>query len=117
MSKLVTLCGIAVVLMIAAGGSRVRAEHPAPTLVVTMTNDPAENRINVYDADTHALLQTLSTHGKGGAGGNARGVKQFDGELLAAVNNGSNTVALFRRDGDILKFDKVVSTSSAPVSV
>ena len=65
-----------------------------------MTNDPIENRINVYDADTHALLQTLSTHGKGGVGGNARGVKQYAGELVAVVNNGSNTVALFRRDGD-----------------
>ena len=82
-----------------------------------MTNDPIDNRINVYDADTHALLQTLSTHGKGGAAGNARGVKQFGGELIAVVNNGSNTVALFRRDGDGLKFDKIVATSSAPVSV
>jgi hypothetical protein len=82
-----------------------------------MTNDPIENRINVYDADTHTLIQTLSTHGKGGAGNNARGVKQNDGELVAAVNNGSNTVAVFRRIGDSLEFDKVVSTTSAPVSV
>ena len=37
--------------------------------------------------------------------------------LVAVVNNGSNSVALFRRDGDVLKFDKVVSTTSAPVSV
>jgi hypothetical protein len=117
MSKLVTLCSIAIVLTLAAGASAVRAEHRGRTLVVTMTNDPIENRINVYDADTHALLQTLSTHGKGGAGGNARGVKQFEGELIAAVNNGSSSVALFRRDGDRLKFDQVVLTTSAPVSV
>jgi len=103
--------------MLAAGASNVRAEHRGRTLVVTMTNDPIENRINVYDADTHALLQTLSTQGKGGAGGNARGVKQFDGELIAAVNNGSSSVALFRRDGDRLTFDQVVVTTSAPVSV
>ena len=44
-------------------------------------------------SSTHVLLQTLSTHGKGGVGGNARGVKQYNGELFAAVNNGSNTVA------------------------
>ncbi len=117
MSKRVALCSAAVVLACAAGASAVGAEHHGRTLAVTMTNDPIENRIDVYDADTHALLQTLSTHGKGGAGGNARGVKQFGGELIAAVNNGSNTVAVFRRDGDILKFDKVVSTTSAPVSV
>ncbi len=117
MSKRVALCSAALVLVCAAGVANVRAEHGGRTLVVTMTNDPIENRINVYDADTHTLLQRLSTHGKGGVGGNARGVRQHDGELVAAVNNGSNTVAVFRRDGDILKFDKAVSTSSAPVSV
>ena len=87
------------------------------TLVVTMTNDPNENQLKVYDAQSHVLLQTLSTHGKGGVGGNARGIKQYDGELVAVVNNGSNSVALFRRDGEVLKFDRVVSTTSAPVSV
>ncbi|HEV3059771.1 MAG TPA: hypothetical protein VGY48_16085 [Vicinamibacterales bacterium] len=115
MSRLIALCSV--VLVIAAGASNARAEQRGRTLVVTMTNDPIENRINVYDGDTHALLQTLSTHGKGGVGGNARGVKQHEGELVVAVNNGSNTVAVFRRDGDSLTFDKVVSTTSAPVSV
>jgi hypothetical protein len=104
-------------LMMASGASNLHAEQRGRTLAVTMTNDPIENRINVYDADTHALIQTLSTHGKGGAGGNARGVRQLDGTLVAAVNNGSNTVAVFRRFGDTLKFDKVVSTTSAPASV
>ena len=47
-----------------------------------------------------------------------RGVSgSTDGALVAAVNNGSNTVAVFRRDGDRLAFDKVVSTTSAPLSV
>jgi hypothetical protein len=117
MSKRVALCSAALVLVCAAGVTSVRAEDRDRTLVVTMTNDPNENRINVYDADTHALLQSLSTRGKGGAGGNARGVRQHDGDLVAAVNNGSNTVAVFRRDGDSLTFEKVVATSSAPVSV
>ena len=117
MSKRVAVSTAAVVLVLAAGASAVRAEHRGRTLAVTMTNDPVENRIDVYDADTHALLQTLSTEGKGGAGGNARGVKQYGGELIAAVNNGSNTVAVFRRDGDTVKFEKVVPTTSAPLSV
>ena len=39
------------------------------------------------------------------------------GGLVAAVNNGSGNVALFRRDGDALKFDKVIQTTSAPLSV
>jgi len=87
------------------------------TLAIVMTNDPTSNEIKVYDAQSKALLQTLSTQGLGGVGGNARGVRQFQGEVFAAVNNGSNTVAVFRRDGNGLKFEQLVSTTSAPVSV
>src|SRR5262249_43225681 len=96
-----TVCVTVACLAIAAGAS-MRASGRERTLVVTMTNDVNANAIKVYDADNGALLQTLPTHGKGGAGGNARGVKQHDGRLVAVVNNGSNSVALFRRDGDSL---------------
>ena len=41
----------------------------------------------------------------------------IDGEIVAVVNNGSNTVALYRRDGNGLRFDKLVTTTSAPVSI
>jgi hypothetical protein len=116
MSKLGTLCAIAC-LAIAAGATGISASGHGRTLVVTMSNDPNANELKVYDAASHVLLQTLSTHGKGGAAGNARGIKQFEDRLVAAVNNGSSTVALFRRTGDALKFEKVVSTTSAPVSV
>ena len=118
MFKRNALTVIVALLALAASGVRIDASGGhGRTLVVTMTNDPDINQIRVYDAESHALLQTLSTHGKGGVGGNARGIKQHDGRLVAVVNNGSNSVALFRRDGDVLRFDKVVSTTSAPVSV
>ena len=117
MSRLVSFCSAAALLMCATGVANVQAGRRAVTLAVIMTNDPLANQIKVYDVDTHALLQTLSTQGKGGVGGNARGVKQFNGELFAAVNNGSNTVAIYRRDGNGLRFDKLVTTTSAPVSV
>jgi hypothetical protein len=106
-----------VLLACAVGDANVQAGRRAATLAVIMTNDPMSNQIKVYDADTHVLLQTLSTQGKGGVGGNARGVKQYNGELFAAVNNGSSTVAIFKRDGNGLRFDKLVMTTSAPVSV
>ena len=117
MSRLVSFCSAAALLVCAAGVAGVQAGHRAATLAVIMTNDPMTNQIKVYDVDTHVLLQTLSTHGKGGVGGNARGVKQYNGELFAAVNNGSNTVAIYKRDGNSLRFDKLVTTTSAPVSV
>ncbi len=116
MFRLTALCGAAA-LALAAGASNAHAENGGRTLVVAMTNDPVANQLVVYDAGTHALLQTLSTHGKGGVGGNARGVKQYGGSLVAAVNTGSGTVALFSRDGNRLRFDRTVSTTSAPVSV
>jgi len=117
MSKGLALRAAAVVLVFAAGAANVRADSRGRTLAVTMTNDPTENRINVYDADTHQLLQTLATQGKGGVGGNARGVRQYADALVAVVNNGSGTVAVFRRNGDSLKFDRLVTTTSAPVSL
>jgi hypothetical protein len=104
-------------IAIAAATAGVHASGNRRTLVVTMTNDQSSNEIKVYDAESHALLQTVSTHGKGGVGGNARGIKQYNGGLVAAVNNGSGSVAMFRRDGDALKFEKVIPTTSAPVSV
>jgi len=116
MSKFISALS-AVLLLSAAGVATAQAEPPGLTLAVVMTNDPNANQIKVYDTKTGALLQTLSTHGKGGAGGNARGVKQYQGELFAAVNNGSSSVAVFRRDRDHLKFEKVVGTTSQPVSV
>jgi hypothetical protein len=117
MSKRLSLCVAVVVLVCVAGPSSLRAENRERILVVTMTNDPIENQIKVYDADTHTLLQTLSTHGKGGVGGNARGVREYADALVAVVNNGSGTVALFRRNGDTLRFDRLVTTTSAPVSL
>src|ERR1700737_1080504 len=117
MSRVVSFCSAAAILVCAAGVARVQAGPRGVTLAVIMTNDPMSNQIKVYDVDTHVLLQTLSTHGKGGVGGNARGVKQYNGELFAAVNNGSNTVAVYKRDRNGLRFDKLVTTTSAPVSV
>ena len=68
MSGLKVVCAAVACPAVAAGATSAVARDHAPTLVVTMTNDSQANRIKVYDADSHALLQTLSTHGKGGAG-------------------------------------------------
>ena len=107
----------AALLILAASMASVHADQRGATLAVVMTNDPQANQIEVYDTRTQALLQTLSTQGKGGVGGNARGAKQLNGELVAVVNYGSNSVALFKRHGDRLSFDRIVTTTSAPVSI
>ena len=107
----------AALLILAASMASVHADQRGATLAVVMTNDPQANQIEVYDTRTQALLQTLSTQGKGGVGGNARGVKQLNGELVAVVNYGSNSVALFKRHADRLSLDRIVTTTSAPVSI
>ncbi len=117
MSKVAVYFSAAILLAVAGGSHKIYAAKDDSTLAIVMTNDPSSNEIKVYDAQTKALLQTLSTKGEGGVGGNARGVRQFQGELVAAVNYGSNTVALFKRDGNGLKFEQLVSTTSAPVSL
>jgi hypothetical protein len=103
--------------MVVANAAGVLARDHTATLAVTMTNDAESNEIKVYDTTTNTLVQTLSTHGKGGVSGNARGVRQLKGDLVAAVNNGSNSVALFTRNGSGLRFDRLVATTSAPVSI
>ena len=116
MVKLGSLWSVAALAMMAVGAP-VLADRPDVTLAVTMTNDAAANQIRVFDTSSNVLLQTISTRGKGGVAGNARGVKQYNGDIVAVVNNGSNTVAIFKRDGNRLKFDKLVVTTSAPVSI
>lgn len=112
------LCTTAAALLVSAGViATLHADPQQLTLAIVMTNDQTRNAIQVYDAATHALLQTASTNGQGGAGGNARGVRQLDGELFAAVNAGSNTVAIFRRNGNALVFEELLPTSSAPESL
>ena len=108
---------VVAVVIVAGGVSSAQPRQPGLTLAVIMTNDPTSNEIKVYDTSTNALVQTLSTGGAGGVAGNARGVKQYQGDLFAAVNNGSSTVALYRRFGDRLRFDRLVTTTSAPVSI
>src|SRR5262249_21156552 len=120
MSKLIKQARGAVLVVALAAiahSAHLNADHRRVTLAVTMTNDQAANALQVYDADSHELLQTLPTHGRGGVAGNARGVKQYNGRLVAVVNNGSNTVAIFRRHHDGLQFDRLVTTTSAPVSI
>jgi len=117
MTRLMRVCTAAAFVVAAGPVGYIEGGYRPATLAVTMTNDPGSNQIKVYDAGSNVLLQTLSTHGQGGVGGNARGVKQYNGELFAAPNNGSNTVAIFRRDGDRLRFDTLLTTSSAPVSI
>jgi len=106
------LCLLALILSLFGAATSVFADDH--TLVVTSTN-ATKNQLLVYSA-AGKLLQTLSTHGQGGASGNAGGI-EAKGKLLAVVNFGSQTVAIFERSDDGFQFEQLVSTASSPVSV
>jgi 6-phosphogluconolactonase (cycloisomerase 2 family) len=111
--------GISAMALSIAGavGTQVNAAATdANTLIVTASNT-ATNELLIY-SPTGALLKQISTQGEGGASGNAGGIAQ-DHNRLAVVNFGSNNVTVFTRDpdGTMLRFEKLIEVSAAPVSV
>ena len=53
MSRLMSLCSAAALLVFATGVVGVQAGRRAVTLAVIMTNDPISNQIKVYDVSTN----------------------------------------------------------------
>jgi hypothetical protein len=95
----VTLAAIFLTGVLAAQGQSERS-----ALVMTSTNNPSGNAVEVFKLDTSgtpslSLSQTLPTGGKGGASTNA-GILQFKDDLGAVANYGSNTVSQLARSGD-----------------
>jgi hypothetical protein len=87
-----------------AGAMAAAGQSGHRPLVITSTNNPSGNAIEVFSLETSsasslALTQTLPTGGKGGASTNA-GIVQFQGGLGAVANYGSNTVSTMARYGD-----------------
>ena len=60
MTRLMRVCTTAALLAAAAPVSYLEGGYRPATLAVTMTNDSKANQIQVYDAGTNVLLQTLS---------------------------------------------------------
>jgi hypothetical protein len=81
-------------------------------LVITSTNDASGNAVVVFKLDTAgtpslALAETLRTGGKGGASTNA-GILQFNGDLGAVANYGSNTVSQLVRYNNSIAVGKTI---------
>ena len=84
------------------------------TLIVTASNTVANNLL-VYDSSDH-LIQTLSTEGKGGVGGNSGGIAASQ-DRVAVVNFGSDNVSVFVRSRRGFRLNQVISTEAGPLSV
>ena len=85
----------------------VAAAVDSDPLVVTSSNAP-NNQLLVYDT-SGALVQTVSTGGQGGVGGNAGGIATRQGSV-AVVNFGSQTVSLLGREGNTFELTQTIAT-------
>ena len=90
------------------------AAADSAALVVTSSNAPV-NQLLVYDT-TGTLVQTVSTGGEGGVGGNAGGIATRQ-STVAVVNFGSRTVSVLEREGNSFGLTQTIASDSAPVSV
>ncbi len=109
-----------------AGGWRAQRQA-----LFVQTDNLTANSIMVYDRSRHGLLTLAGTYATGGMGGQAAGsvadplasqgslASAEHGQVLLAVNAGSNTVSLFRvARGDKLKLKQVVASGGQfPVSI
>ena len=85
-------------------------------LVITSSNDATRNSLVVFKLETGphpalVLAETVPTGGTGGASGNA-GIVQFQGNLGAVANFGSNTVTRLVRQADDIGVDGILPLAS-----
>ena len=106
-----TLAALCLISALAASGQKQRS-----TLVITSTNSASGNAVVVFKLDTTgtpslALAKSLPTDGKGGASTNA-GILQFNDDLGAVANFGSNTVTQLVRYDNSIAISKTVHLAS-----
>ncbi len=82
-------------------------------LVLTSTNNPSGNDVVVFELNTEGtpslnMVNKLWTGGKGGASTNA-GILQFQNDLGAVANYGSNTVTQLARDGNFIRIGQTIN--------
>jgi hypothetical protein len=92
--------------LLLASATAVQGQSARSPLIVTSTNNADGNTVLVFRLNTEGdrsleLTQRLPTGGKGGASTNA-GIVQFEGELGAVANYGSNTVSQLVRRRDAI---------------
>jgi hypothetical protein len=105
---------LSLIVTLISASTAVQAATGRNAVVVTASN-AAQNQLLVYSSNGN-LIQTISTQGKGGAGGNAGGI-EAKGSLVAVVNFGSESVSLFERGNSGFQLKQLISTVPNPVSV
>lgn len=109
-------CSIALAVLCLTSALAVAGQQGRGTLVITSTNDASGNAVVVFKLNTAgtpslALAETLRTGGKGGASTNA-GILQFNDDLGAVANYGSNTVSQLVRYNNSIAVGKTIQLAS-----
>jgi hypothetical protein len=104
--------GFMLAALILTGALAAWGQHERSTLLITSTNNASRNSIVVFKLNTAgtpslSMTENLTTGGKGGASTNA-GIVQFDGELGAVANYGSNSVNQLVRYGNSIAVGKTI---------
>jgi hypothetical protein len=82
--------------------------------VLTSTNNPSGNNVVVFKLDTSgtpslSLVDMLPTGGNGGVTGPNAGILQFQDDLGAVANYGSNSVSQLVRDDDVISIGRTIN--------
>jgi hypothetical protein len=98
--------------LILTSAMAVQGQYARSPLVITSTNNASGNAVVVFRLNTEGnpslkLAQTLLTGGNGGASTNA-GIVQFNRNLGAVANYGSNTVTAFLRAGNTIAIGSTI---------
>jgi len=94
-------------------------EYGRDVLVLTSTNNPSGNnvvvfKLNLAGTPSLSMVDMLPTGGNGGASGNA-GILQFQDDLGAVANYGSNSVSQLVRYGDFISMGRTINLASTCV--
>jgi len=103
-----------VLVPLMAAAPALRAAPDPKTVIVTASN-ATQNQLLVFNTSGR-LIQTIPTQGDGGASGNAGGI-ETNGDLVAVVNFGSQSVSIFEHGDNGLQMKQLVATVPNPVSV
>jgi len=117
--------GISIALALAATFSSNGMAHESAGAVFALTNQSPQNGVMVFDRASNGALTYAATFATGGAGAGtggdplgSQGAIVVHGNLLLAVNAGSNDVSLFRINGhQLVLLDTVPSGGQKPVSI
>ena len=101
---------------VSLAGLGAAAGQERSTLILTSTNDPAQNSVVVFKLNTGGTpsltaTESIPTGAKGGASGNA-GIVQFQGNVGAVANFGSNSVTQLWRRGDFIGAGRSIALAS-----